>query len=82
VTFATETTEAPPRKPVPEFTYVPLRVAWEHCGGGACARTAAVAKNKLRIAPESFVMLFLLPILREREAKGVTVLFLISFLLS
>jgi hypothetical protein len=37
--------------PVPEFTYVPLRVAWEQFGAGTCALTAEVVRNTARIAP-------------------------------
>jgi hypothetical protein len=37
--------------PVPVFTYVPLRVAWEQFSGGACAITAEVVRNTVRIAP-------------------------------
>src|ERR1035437_243149 len=51
VTFPTMAIAAPPMAPVPEFTYVPLRVAWEHCGGGTCDLTAEVVRNTVTIAP-------------------------------
>jgi hypothetical protein len=37
--------------PLPDITYVPLRVAWEQFGGGACALAAEVVINRVRTAP-------------------------------
>src|SRR3954452_9663719 len=47
------TTGTPPMLPVPVFTYVPLRVAWEQTGGAVCALAVEVVCNRVRIAPSA-----------------------------